>query len=99
MGRQITFLRKCLDTKITFKLFFSHVSLYMDRQMIFLKKCLDTKIAPERFFSNMTSFMIIQLTMISKALITQITLRGAIKETVKVGNSSQQAGSTRITTS
>ena len=71
MGRQITFLKKCLNTKIIlFKLFFSHVSLYMDRQMIFLKKCLDTKITSERFFSSVTSFVIIQLTIPNKALIT-----------------------------
>ena len=38
MGRQISFLRKYLDTKITFKLFLSCMSLYMGRQMILLKK-------------------------------------------------------------
>ena len=54
---QRLFLSKCLDTKITFQLFFSSLSPYMGRQITFLRKCLDTKITFKLFFSHVSLYM------------------------------------------
>ena len=51
------FLRKCLDTKITFEWFLYNVNLYMDWQITFLRKCLVTKIPFEWFFLSVTFIM------------------------------------------